>query len=480
MVQLLQTPQQDNGIGGAIAQSLQGLAQGGVAGLQLGMALRKAQAVEQYQRDQQALAEKQQQHQEAVDGVKAWGQIASLPPSLRGPAAKMLLPDLGFSDEAIAGMTPFLKDETMGPAFAGAAAELGMGQGQQNLLAYYANNGMWSQASDLINTTIASQSKQQEAAALQNYRQQSLGLQSRGLDIQQQNADANTARAGQPAYQGSPVLDADGRPWVMQKPAGGGTPRMVPLDQGDGAPSAPSAPGGGLRMPSEAEVASFKSALARGADPAAMLQHAREQGYDPSGFGGEPSSPAAPSAASSGGGFKPAPKPLTEAQSKDTYFLGNMEQGDKGISGFLQANADYLDSPEAKSDWRWLRASDNAGKIGAGLGGAVGGVAGLLGGIPGVAAGASVGGGLGYAAGEAMAPDVKRQISDQAKEYLAAATPFVTSVLHKETGAAISAAEWDQAFQQYLPEPGDTAKQLLTKAANRAKAIEGVRKGLGK
>lgn len=176
MVQLLQAPQQDNGISGAIAQSLQGLAQGGMAGLQLGMALRKAQAVEQYQRDQQALAERQQQHQEDIDGVKAWGQIASLPPSLRGPAAKMLLPSLGFNDEAIAGMTPFLKDETMGPAIAGAAAELGMGQGQQNLLVYYGNNGMWSQFSDLINTTIASQGKQQEAAALQNYRQQSLGL----------------------------------------------------------------------------------------------------------------------------------------------------------------------------------------------------------------------------------------------------------------------------------------------------------------
>lgn len=249
----------------------------------------------------------------------------------------------------------------------------------------------------------------------------------------------------------------------MQKPAGGGTPRMVPLDQGDGAPSAPSAPGGGLRMPSEAEVASFRSALARGADPGAMLQHAREQGYDPSGFGGAPSSPAAPSAAPSSG-FKPAPKPLTESEAKNMGFLDRAQLGDKGIADFEQNNPEYfgtISEKVAAGD----SLTDKVSRIAQGFGenvldAAI--ISGVLRSLP-----------------IAGAMPESWFVGDTAEKYIAKFTPFVSAALRKDTGAAITGNEWATAVKEWVPLPGDSPEVRTDKAKARQAAIEGMRAGAG-
>lgn len=51
---------------------------------------------------------------------------------------------------------------------------------------------------------------------------------------------------------------------------------------------------------------------------------------------------------------------------------------------------------------------------------------------------------------------------------------FVNAVLRKESGAAISPAEFKNARQQYFPQPGDTTEVLTQKAQNRETAIAGL------
>jgi hypothetical protein len=51
---------------------------------------------------------------------------------------------------------------------------------------------------------------------------------------------------------------------------------------------------------------------------------------------------------------------------------------------------------------------------------------------------------------------------------------FVTAVLRKESGAAISQSEFDSARKLYFPQVGDTAEQRLQKSQARERAIEGI------
>lgn len=51
---------------------------------------------------------------------------------------------------------------------------------------------------------------------------------------------------------------------------------------------------------------------------------------------------------------------------------------------------------------------------------------------------------------------------------------FINAVLRQESGAAISASEFDNARKQYFPQPGDGAALVKQKAANRKTAIEGL------
>ncbi len=61
-----------------------------------------------------------------------------------------------------------------------------------------------------------------------------------------------------------------------------------------------------------------------------------------------------------------------------------------------------------------------------------------------------------------------RQMLDQAK------LDFMTAVLRRESGAAISSGEYDNANRQYFPQIGDSKGVIEQKAKNRALAIRGV------
>lgn len=67
----------------------------------------------------------------------------------------------------------------------------------------------------------------------------------------------------------------------------------------------------------------------------------------------------------------------------------------------------------------------------------------------------------------AMSSDNK-QMLDQAKR------DFMTAVLRRESGAAISSGEFDNADKQYFPQVGDSQKVIEQKARNRQLAIQGV------
>ena len=51
---------------------------------------------------------------------------------------------------------------------------------------------------------------------------------------------------------------------------------------------------------------------------------------------------------------------------------------------------------------------------------------------------------------------------------------FVNAVLRRESGAAISNGEFDNARMQYFPQPGDSAKVIEQKRRNRELATRGV------
>ena len=56
---------------------------------------------------------------------------------------------------------------------------------------------------------------------------------------------------------------------------------------------------------------------------------------------------------------------------------------------------------------------------------------------------------------------------------------FVNAVLRQESGAVISDAEFANAQRQYFPSPGDDAKTIAQKRANRKLAIQGFAKMSG-
>jgi hypothetical protein len=56
---------------------------------------------------------------------------------------------------------------------------------------------------------------------------------------------------------------------------------------------------------------------------------------------------------------------------------------------------------------------------------------------------------------------------------------WLVSILRPDTGATVTDTEWDTYAPIYLPEPGDGPNQLADKTAARARAAEGLKKGLG-
>lgn len=76
---------------------------------------------------------------------------------------------------------------------------------------------------------------------------------------------------------------------------------------------------------------------------------------------------------------------------------------------------------------------------------------------------------LGFYAQKALPP---KQQSETIQRQSQAELNFVNAVLRKESGAAISQSEYDNAAKQYFPRPGDTAATLAQKAKNRQTAIQ--------
>ena len=56
---------------------------------------------------------------------------------------------------------------------------------------------------------------------------------------------------------------------------------------------------------------------------------------------------------------------------------------------------------------------------------------------------------------------------------------FMTALLRKDTGAAVTDQEFALYGPLYLPQPGDDKQTLALKSEARQRAIDGVRKGLG-
>jgi len=73
---------------------------------------------------------------------------------------------------------------------------------------------------------------------------------------------------------------------------------------------------------------------------------------------------------------------------------------------------------------------------------------------------------LGPLANMASSPD--QQSVDQAQR------DFVNAILRRESGAAISSSEFDNARRQYFSQPGDSQQVKVQKAANRKLAMQGV------
>lgn len=62
--------------------------------------------------------------------------------------------------------------------------------------------------------------------------------------------------------------------------------------------------------------------------------------------------------------------------------------------------------------------------------------------------------------------------SGNIQSYDQAARNFINSVLRRESGAAISTGEFANAYQQYLPRPGDSAQTLAQKKQNRTAVLQ--------
>lgn len=119
-------------------------------------------------------------------------------------------------------------------------------------------------------------------------------------------------------------------------------------------------------------------------------------------------------------------KPMTDEQAKAAGFSDRMVQAMGQIDQFGQAGTSYSDT--------------------------------MKGSIPVV--------------GNAMVSPEYQQL-DQAKRN------FVNAVLRRESGAAVSPSEFENANKQYFPQPGDTPQTLEQKALNRKTALEGMARSAG-
>ena len=69
--------------------------------------------------------------------------------------------------------------------------------------------------------------------------------------------------------------------------------------------------------------------------------------------------------------------------------------------------------------------------------------------------------------------------SDQNRQFLQAERNFITAVLRRESGAAISESEFKEARKLYIPQAGDDPQTLQMKKQAREAAINGIARGAG-
>ncbi len=77
-----------------------------------------------------------------------------------------------------------------------------------------------------------------------------------------------------------------------------------------------------------------------------------------------------------------------------------------------------------------------------------------------------------------MAPNVLQ--SQTGQQYLQAAGDFINATLRRESGAAISASEYERFGKLYFPQPGDTPKTLEQKASARSLLINSIKTEAGR
>ena len=66
-------------------------------------------------------------------------------------------------------------------------------------------------------------------------------------------------------------------------------------------------------------------------------------------------------------------------------------------------------------------------------------------------------------------------LSDSGQQYLAAKLNFITAVLRKESGAAISDTEFANEDLKYFPQPGESAATIEQKRIARKTAVESMK-----
>lgn len=80
-----------------------------------------------------------------------------------------------------------------------------------------------------------------------------------------------------------------------------------------------------------------------------------------------------------------------------------------------------------------------------------------------------------WGVGGALGAAGNKLISQESQKAEQAQRDFINAILRLESGAAIGKDEFDNARKQYFPQPGDGEDVIVQKAANRQKAIEGLR-----
>lgn len=82
--------------------------------------------------------------------------------------------------------------------------------------------------------------------------------------------------------------------------------------------------------------------------------------------------------------------------------------------------------------------------------------------------------------GGALGALANASLSEEDQKAEQAQRDFINAILRQESGASISASEFDNARRQYFPQPNDKPGTLMQKARNRALAVQAINANAGK